>query len=208
MPCSGLYPFKIKRCATTMDPTFLNLEVRRIQEVIQNTNQSACGENFARMCSRVTSKLQEFKPLILVDSASSNKTLSSADGVYELKDVLKLCCNPLSECEADEDCSSHTPYNVQECCSNCESTYQQCYQHINENTGALETLTLCWVCETKIGLSPHFRSACFWSHCTEIDMTVPSIKKLMYKLITKLCASEDCKLKPPCWGFVHGNQNN
>ena len=142
LPCSGQYPFSIKRCSTTVDPTFLELEVQRIQNVIQSTNQSACAETFARMCSRVTSKLQAFHPLTLVDKESSNETLSTADGAYVLKDVLKLCCNPLSECAADEDCSSQTPYNVQECCSNCESTYGQCYQHMNEDSGALENLTL------------------------------------------------------------------
>jgi uncharacterized protein YutE (UPF0331/DUF86 family) len=51
------------------------------------------------------------------------------------QEVLELCCNPLSECDDDDGCSSHTPYNVQECCSNCESTYQKCYQHLNENSG-------------------------------------------------------------------------
>jgi hypothetical protein len=135
LPCSGRYPFSIKRCSPTQEPSILNSEVQRLQKVIEFTNQTFCEENFKRMCSRVTSKLNGFQPLILVSSNSPNATRMNAHGVYEVEEVLALCCNPLSECTDDDSCSSHTPYNVQECCSNCESTYEQCYRHMNEQSG-------------------------------------------------------------------------
>ncbi len=135
LPCSGLYPFSVKRCSPTQEPTILISEIQRLQRAIEFTNQSLCEDNFKRMCSRVTSKLSVFQPLILVRSNSPNATRMKAHGVYVVQEALASCCDPLSECTDDDGCSSHTPYNVQECCSNCESTYQKCYQHMNENSG-------------------------------------------------------------------------
>jgi hypothetical protein len=134
-PCSGLYPSSIKKCSPTQDLAILNLEVQRLQKVIESTNQSLCEANFKTMCSRVTSKLSEFRPLILVGSHSPNATRIKAHGVYVVEEVLASCCDPLSECADDEGCSSYTPYNVQECCSNCESTYEKCYDHMNQDSG-------------------------------------------------------------------------
>jgi hypothetical protein len=135
LPCSGNYPFSIKRCATTQNPTALNLEVERLQKAIEYTNRTFCEENYRRMCSRVTSKLNAFQPLILVDSNSPNSTRSQAHGVYVAQEVMALCCNPLNECVDDDGCSSHTIYTVQECCSNCQSTYENCYLHMNTDSG-------------------------------------------------------------------------
>lgn len=135
MPCSGLYPFSIKRCSTTQEPNVLQSEVRRLQKVIESTQASPCETKFREMCSRVTSKLSAFQPLKLVNSNAPNASRSQAHGIYMVQDILALCCHPLSECEDDDGCASHTPYNVQECCSNCESTYQKCYEHLNDDSG-------------------------------------------------------------------------
>jgi hypothetical protein len=141
LPCSGNYPFSIKRCATTQNPTALNLEVQRLQKAIEFTNRTVCEESYRRMCSRVTSKLNGFQPMILVDSNSPNSTRSKAHGVYVAQEVIALCCNPLSECADDDGCSSHTPYNVQECCEHCQSTYETCYNHMNTDSGGPLSLT-------------------------------------------------------------------
>jgi len=58
LPCSGNYPFSIKRCATTQNPTALNLEVQRLQKAIEFTNQTVCEESYRRMCSRVHIKVE------------------------------------------------------------------------------------------------------------------------------------------------------
>lgn len=143
LPCSGRFPFSIKRCSTTRDASALKSELKRLQNAIQITDSSVCVDKFKQMCSRLTSKLDRFQPLILVDSESSNATRSQANGVYVLRDVLSLCCNPLNDCQDDDSCLSHTRFNVQECCSNCESTYQKCYEGINSGSGTANSNMQC-----------------------------------------------------------------
>ena len=204
MPCSGLYPFSIKRCSTTQEPNVLQLEVRRLQKIVEFTQASPCEQKFREMCSRVTSKLNGFQPLILVNSNAPNATRSQAHGVYMVQDVLALCCNPLSECADDDGCSSHTPYSVQECCSNCESTYLKCYDHLDSKSGD----TFYWKYHTFFSALQSCDLQCILYFCrffliflSEIDVTIPSVKKLIKNLISKLCSSENCKANPPCWGF-------
>jgi hypothetical protein len=61
------------------------------------------------------------------------------------QEVIALCCNPLSECADDGGCSSHTPYNVQECCEHCQSTYETCYNYMNTESGGPLSLTYSFV---------------------------------------------------------------